>query len=198
MLCLQCKNEKFTAKTVATPQCFRSEEFTVKAPAMVCTKCHWTTMTDAQADALVNITADEYRRRHGLLTSAEIVALRKKRQMSQREFAKFLGVGEASVKRWETGCVQEKVYDERMRAKCAAMKCPAANEFAVPPAQIRFHTFRMDKPTAFPMRSQLTAVCCAGPTTERSRLSIQIELSDGHSWRASHYPANDPALPATA
>lgn len=199
MLCLRCKNEKFTAKVVATPQCFRGDEFTVKAPAMVCNNCKWTTVTDAQADELARITADEYRRRHGLLTSAEIVALRTKLKLSQRAFAKFLGVGDASVKRWETGFVQEKVYDELIRAKCAMASCATkSTDFAVSPAQIRFHTFTSRKPTVFPMRSQINAVCCAGSAGYDSRLSVQIKLSDGHPWRTSHYAANDPALPATA
>jgi hypothetical protein len=65
MLCLRCNNEAFSEKIVATPQCFRGDEFTVMAPAMVCTKCNWATVTDAQADELAKITTDEYRRHGG-------------------------------------------------------------------------------------------------------------------------------------
>ena len=70
MLCLKCKNERFTEKLADIPQTFREEDFAVKAPAMVCTECGWSTMTDAQADDLCVLTADEYRRRHGRLTSS--------------------------------------------------------------------------------------------------------------------------------
>ena len=83
MLCLNCKNERFTEKLADVPQTFRGENFTVKADAMVCTECTWFTMNDAQADHLCSLTANEYRRRHGLLTSAEIIACRKKRGLSQ-------------------------------------------------------------------------------------------------------------------
>jgi putative zinc finger/helix-turn-helix YgiT family protein len=201
MLCLQCNSKKFTAKDVATPQCFRGEEFTVNAPAMVCVKCQWATMTDAQADELAKITADEYRRRHGLLTGVEIVAFRKKLGMGQRAFATFLEVGIASVKRWETGFVQEKVYDQLIRAKCTAANGPApakAVDCAVPPTQFRFHSFRVETATVIPMRYQIHAGQCAISLSGGSGMSGKIDLSDGHPWRASHFSANDPALCPTA
>src|SRR5687767_13378101 len=118
MLCLKCQNERFKEDVVKVDQVFRGEEFTANSKAMVCTHCGWFTMTDKQADKLSIQVADEYRRKHGLLTTSDLVAARKARSMSQREFAKFLGVGEASVKRWETGTVQERVYDDLIRRKC--------------------------------------------------------------------------------
>jgi hypothetical protein len=42
--------------------------------------------------------------------------------MSQATFAKFLRVGEASVKRWETWLVQDAGNDELMRVKCVMAK----------------------------------------------------------------------------
>jgi DNA-binding XRE family transcriptional regulator len=55
------------------------------------------------------LLADEYRAAHGLLTSVEIRSRRKQLGMSQEEFANHVGVGVASVKRWEMG----KIQDER-------------------------------------------------------------------------------------
>ena len=37
--------------------------------------------------------------------------------MSQRDFAKYLGVGEASVKRWEAGHIQDESSDRLIRMK---------------------------------------------------------------------------------
>jgi hypothetical protein len=48
----------------------------------------------------------------------QIKAIRKLLGKNQREFAAFLGVGEASVKRWETWLVQEKSSDQLIRIKC--------------------------------------------------------------------------------
>jgi putative zinc finger/helix-turn-helix YgiT family protein len=119
MLCLRCKNEEFLLKDDAViEQEFRKEAFKIQTPAMECTKCGWTTLHLNQIDELRRRTADAYRRKHDLLTSEEIKAYRKLLRKTQREFAIFLGVGEASVKRWETWLVQEKSSDNLIRAMC--------------------------------------------------------------------------------
>lgn len=121
MLCLRCKNEDFKECVVATPQVFREENFNVKAPAMTCTHCGWQTMTDAQADVLCLKVADAYRKKHDLLTSAEIREARQRFGLSQQVFAQRLNVGVASLKRWETGFVQEKSSDALIRMKVNQM-----------------------------------------------------------------------------
>ena len=119
MICIKCDNEEFVKKSNATiEQEFRGEQLRVKTTAMACTKCGWTTLTLKQTDELRRLTADAYRQKHGLLTSAQIRSLRKSLAMSQRDFAAFLGVGEASVKRWETWLAQERSSDQLMRLKC--------------------------------------------------------------------------------
>ena len=57
--------------------------------------------------------ADAYRRDHGLYTSEEIKDIRGK--LTQQRFADALGVGVASVKRWELGLVQDKGNDKLIR-----------------------------------------------------------------------------------
>ena len=119
MICIKCDNEEFAEKPNAIiEQEFRGEKLNVKTTAMACTKCGWTTLTLKQTDELRRKTADAYREKHGLLTSVQIKSARKLLNMSQREFAAFLGVGEASVKRWETWLVQEKGNDQLIRVKC--------------------------------------------------------------------------------
>lgn len=195
MLCLKCKNEQFTEKTVDVPQTFRGEEFKVRASAMVCTECGWFTMTDAQADKLCVLTADEYRRNHGLLTTAEIIACRNARHMSQRKFASFLGVGEASVKRWETGTVQEPLYDDRIRQKCGSMRGQKAWEDAAirQGHASRFTTFTAVNATKFASRKGMVTF-----STAAKRAQFKVQLSDGHPWRAEHLNPNDPDLCPTA
>ena len=119
MLCLNCKSESFSERTAPVKQLFRGEELEVNAACLVCNDCGWVTMTNAQADCLRTLTADEHRRRHGLLTGAEILAHRDRLGMSQVEFADFLKLGVASIKRWENGSVQEQVYDKHIREACA-------------------------------------------------------------------------------
>jgi putative zinc finger/helix-turn-helix YgiT family protein len=119
MICIKCENEAFAEKPNAViEQEFRGEQLTVKMTALACTKCGWMTLAPSQTDELRRLSADAYRKKHGLLTSVQIKSLRKLLNMSQREFASFIGVGEASVKRWETWQVQEKSSDQLIRMKC--------------------------------------------------------------------------------
>lgn len=116
MICLRCQNEEFRVNPGASvEQEFRGETFSVIAPVSECTQCGWQTLAPGQADELMRRTADEYRRRNGLLTGAEIRAQRERLGMSQAAFADLLKVGIASVKRWEGCGVQEPLYDERIR-----------------------------------------------------------------------------------
>ncbi|MGA2556578.1 MAG: type II TA system antitoxin MqsA family protein [Verrucomicrobiota bacterium] len=121
MICLKCESEDFVLKPDAVvEQEFRGETFKVTSPVMECKQCGWRALAEEQMDELGRRTADAYREKHNLLTSEEIKALRLSLKMSQRQFAGFLRVGEASVKRWEHWKVQDPSSDELIRLKCMA------------------------------------------------------------------------------
>lgn len=56
-----------------------------------------------------------YRRNHGLLTSDEIVDIRKAYGLSQVELANLLGWGEATISRYESKAIQDVFYDKALR-----------------------------------------------------------------------------------
>lgn len=119
MICLACNSEAFKANPSAViEQEFRGELLTITTPAHSCLKCGFTALSMGDADELRRRTADAYRHRHGLLTSNALRALREFLKMNQVQFAKFLSVGEASVKRWETWLVQDRSSDQLIRLKC--------------------------------------------------------------------------------
>jgi len=123
MICLKCENEDFVLKPDAeVEQEFRGETFNVVSPVMVCKHCGWRTLAEGQMDELGRRASDAFRGKHGLLTSVEIKELRMSLNMSQRQFAEFLRVGEASVKRWENWKVQDSSSDELIRLKCMMAK----------------------------------------------------------------------------
>ena len=93
------------------------EKYTVRTEAMVCPKCGFQVLTDAQSAAYTIAIADAYRTTHGLLTTEDLKAARGRLRMSQRDFAKFLRVGEASVKRWEAGLFQDEANDQLIRLR---------------------------------------------------------------------------------
>ncbi len=118
MKCLQCGGDRFEEKNCRFTPEIKGEEAEVIVPAMVCAQCHTPLMNDEQMSMLRKAAADAYRKRHGLLTSEEIVSYRTLFGMSQTAFANYLKVGEASIKRWESYFVQDVGQDEHIRLKC--------------------------------------------------------------------------------
>ena len=118
MKCLQCDGTDFEVKNCRFTPEIKGEEVEVVAPAMVCVNCNEQLMNDEQMSQLRKLAADGYRKKHGLLTSEEILHFRTLFGMSQTAFAQYLKVGEASIKRWETYFIQEVGQDEHIRLKC--------------------------------------------------------------------------------
>lgn len=58
---------------------------------------------------------DEYKRKKGLLTSEEIIEIRKKYGLSQSELAKKIMIGAKNIARYETGKIQDKSIDLLIR-----------------------------------------------------------------------------------
>lgn len=87
-----------------------------KAQGLSC-ECGYKTVSAKQMDAYNIAMADAYRKKHGLLTTKQLLDYRELLGMSQRKFADFLCVGEKSVKRWEHGQVQEKSMDNLIKLK---------------------------------------------------------------------------------
>jgi putative zinc finger/helix-turn-helix YgiT family protein len=116
--CLRCESELEKKVTMMDGE-YAGERYRVPAETMVCPKCGHAALHASQIDAFSTAVADAYRKRHGLLTSSEIRKIRGDLGMSQEEFAAYLSVGLASVKRWELGKVQEKSMDDLVRIKCS-------------------------------------------------------------------------------
>jgi putative zinc finger/helix-turn-helix YgiT family protein len=117
MNCIQCGNE-LKEKVASFEGQYAGEKFTVHVPGLVCEDCGYQTLHAKQVDSYQVAVADAYRAKHKLLTSAEIRKLRAQRGMNQEQFAAYLNVGSASVKRWELGKVQDTSMDELIRIKC--------------------------------------------------------------------------------
>ena len=56
-----------------------------------------------------------YRTKMGLLTTDEIIAIRKSYGLSQVDLAKLLGWGEATISRYESKAIQDEAYDTMLR-----------------------------------------------------------------------------------
>lgn len=93
------------------------EEFTINSEALVCPRCDFKTIPKEHMAEFALRIADEYRKAHDLLTSSQIKDCRADLGMSQQQFAQYLGVGVASIKRWELGQIQDGAMNNLMVLK---------------------------------------------------------------------------------
>lgn len=99
---------------------FKGVDICVPSRAFVCPTCGLEAGTVQTGAELQLAIADAYRTVQGLLTSDEIKALRKSRNLTQQQLAEVMNIGIASIKRWETGTVQSASMDHalRMQLQC--------------------------------------------------------------------------------
>jgi putative zinc finger/helix-turn-helix YgiT family protein len=99
--------------------------YRVEVPALTvpqCASCQAISIDD-EADRRISAA---FRQAAGLLSPDEIRDNREKLALTQQEFADLLGVGEATVSRWESGAqIQQRALDRFLRL-CFA--CPPALE----------------------------------------------------------------------
>ena len=63
----------------------------------------------------IKIMYDEYKKHVGLLTSKEIIEIRKKLGLTQEGLAKLMGCGLKTITRYENGAIQDKIFDNFIR-----------------------------------------------------------------------------------
>ena len=117
MTCFECGRAEYVRATLLIQGERYGEIFPVSFPGLKCPQCGAETMYDSESDGLTELISDAYRAKHGLLKGAELRGRRAGLDMTQQEFAEYLGVGVASVKRWESGGIQERAMDELVRIK---------------------------------------------------------------------------------
>ncbi len=117
MNCPNCAKGNLRKENARIPGEIRGERFSVSMEGLVCPKCAWKTVDGKNMAEYMRRLADAYRARHGLLTSEELRARRSRLGMTQEDFARYLGVGVASVRRWEMGKVQDVSSNELIKLR---------------------------------------------------------------------------------
>jgi len=114
--CWKCGKDMKEAELEFTDKT-NGETFTVKTMGIVCENGH-KNIGAPQMDAYNIAFADAYRKKHGLLTTMELLLFREEiLKKSQQDFADYIGVHVQSVKKWEHGCVQKESSDKLIRNK---------------------------------------------------------------------------------
>lgn len=94
----------------------RGQDITVPVSVEVCANCGEALGDDEQDQQIIMAALDEYRRQHGLLSPDQIREIRQTYRLSQKSFARLLGMSEATINRYERGSLQEPSHDSAMRA----------------------------------------------------------------------------------
>ncbi len=113
MKCFACGDGELESRSTSIEGEIKGKKYGVEMPALVCNACGHIALEGKDGQEFMRRVADEYRRAHHLLTSGEIKNIRG--SLTQQAFADQLGVGVASVKRWELGLVQDKRNDKILR-----------------------------------------------------------------------------------
>jgi putative zinc finger/helix-turn-helix YgiT family protein len=116
MNCIKCRKAELTEQAADLTAEVKGETVLVSNfPALVCAECGYKTIRGCDMQEYMQAASDAYRRKHTLLTSADIRERRERLSQSQDEFARYLDVGIASIKRWELGQVQDRAMDRLIR-----------------------------------------------------------------------------------
>lgn len=114
--CINCDEDvDYITKLEKTTVTVKDKTFDVLLTKAYCKKCGEPVFPAAINKANDIVVYDGYRKLVGLLTSEQIKEIRRKRNLSQTEFAKLLNCGEKNIARYETGTIQDKAFDLLMR-----------------------------------------------------------------------------------
>ncbi|MFA5636624.1 MAG: type II TA system antitoxin MqsA family protein [Anaerovoracaceae bacterium] len=115
-LCLICMEEHDVDKVeVIEYEIFKDQEVTFTADYEYCPVTDEYLETEDMIRSNSLAMKDAYRRKVGLLTSEEIISIRQKYGVSQKDFSEILNWGGATIARYESHQVQSRVHDNVLR-----------------------------------------------------------------------------------
>lgn len=82
---------------------------------LFCKKCNSEMSNEEYDSRSLERAFVEYRKRHNILSPAEIKSIREKYKVSQKDFALILGFGEITITRYENGMIPDKPYSELIK-----------------------------------------------------------------------------------
>ena len=115
-LCVLCMEEhEVDIVEVVDEEFFKGEEVTFPATYEYCSCADEYLETEEMMKTNSLAMKDAYREKVGLLTSREIIAIREKYGISQKDFSEVLDWGKATITRYENHQVQDRAHDDVLR-----------------------------------------------------------------------------------
>jgi putative zinc finger/helix-turn-helix YgiT family protein len=114
-LCPHCLENR-SVKTVHEEKMLRVRDLDipVSIESFVCETCGKTFATEAQEERNLHRAYEEYRRRKCLLSPTDIADTRRMYGLSQTTFSRWLGWGDITVHRYESGAPQDSAHNEAL------------------------------------------------------------------------------------
>lgn len=114
--CLICMEEHEVQKvSISETEEFKGEDVEFDASYEYCSNADEFMETEEMARKNSLAMKDAYRRKKGLLTSQEIIGIRERLSVSQKDFSEILDWGRATVTRYENHQVQDRAHDDILR-----------------------------------------------------------------------------------
>ncbi len=115
-LCLICMEEhEVDTVEVLDEEIYKEEEVFFKATYEYCSNADEYLETEEMIKANKLAMIDAYRKKIGLLTSDEIINIRGKYGVSQKDFSEILDWGRSTITRYENHQVQDRAHDDVLR-----------------------------------------------------------------------------------
>ena len=115
-LCTNCEKET-EFERIVKKETFnvRGEPITVNVEYNRCKECGDVVLNPAVNHDPFELAYREYRQKHALLQPEEISSWRKAHYLTQGEFARLLGIGVATLNRYENGALQNESHEKLLR-----------------------------------------------------------------------------------
>lgn len=117
MKCIKCGYAMEPEAPRALVAEVRGKQVQVQIAAPQCSNCKRVVLNAKSRRAYRRSAADAYRRDHSLLTTHELDQLRRSLGMTWKQFADYVPVGTATLKRWMGGEIQSESMDMLVRLK---------------------------------------------------------------------------------
>ena len=117
MKCIKCGHVVEPEALRVVDAELKGEQVSVTLNAPQCMNCGRVVILGRNVRAYHRAVSDAYRRKVGLLTIDEIESLRRDLNMTLPEFASYVSVGIATLKRWRRGEIQTEALDRLVRLR---------------------------------------------------------------------------------
>ena len=108
VFCIHCdKENEFYTKEVIKDVIVKEVSCKVKVTECYCRNCGKSVFVYSVEKENQKIVFDTYKKKMGLLTSDEIISIRKKYGLTQKGLAKVICCGEKNIARYENGAIQD-------------------------------------------------------------------------------------------